>query len=247
MKADLAQREPKQLERWAAQDIYASIRAAARGRPPFVLHDGPPYANGAIHLGHALNKVLKDIVVKSHLLAGFDAPYVPGWDCHGLPIEIAVEKKFGKPGQKLDARAFRAACREFADQADRTAARRFQAPGRVWRLGAALPDDGSALRSAADPRARQADRQRPPVSRAQAGALVPRLPLGAGRGGSGIRRSHLDGRRCRVPLRGRRRFRAPFQGRRAPAIGSLAGIDRHLDHHGLDAAGQRSGGGARRF
>ncbi len=116
MKADLARRELKQLEDWAAQDIYASIRAAAKGRPPFVLHDGPPYANGAMHLGHALNKVLKDIVVKSRLFAGYDAPYVPGWDCHGLPIEIAVEKKFGKPGQKLDARAFRAACRAFATE-----------------------------------------------------------------------------------------------------------------------------------
>ncbi len=116
MKADLAQRELKQLEHWAAQDIYAAIRATAKGRPPFVLHDGPPYANGSIHLGHALNKVLKDIVVKSHLLDGYDAPYVPGWDCHGLPIEIAVEKKHGRPGQKLDARAFRAACRKFASQ-----------------------------------------------------------------------------------------------------------------------------------
>ena len=114
MKADLAQREPKQLERWAAQDIYGAIRAAAKGRPAFVLHDGPPYANGAIHLGHALNKILKDIIVKSRTIAGFDAPYVPGWDCHGLPIELAVEKKHGKPGHKLDARAFRAACREFA-------------------------------------------------------------------------------------------------------------------------------------
>ncbi len=114
MKADLAQREPKQLAHWAAQDLYARIRAASKGRPPFVLHDGPPYANGVIHLGHAVNKVLKDIVVKSHSLAGFDAPYVPGWDCHGLPIELAVEKKHGRPGHKLDARAFRAACREFA-------------------------------------------------------------------------------------------------------------------------------------
>src|SRR5258706_382124 len=114
MKADLAQREPKQLARWAAQDLYARIRAAAKGRPSFVLHDGPPYANGVIHLGHAVNKVLKDIVVKSHGLAGFDAPYVPGWDCHGLPIELAVEKKPGRPGHKLDARAFRALCREFA-------------------------------------------------------------------------------------------------------------------------------------
>ena len=114
MKADLAQREPAQLERWAKLDIYARIREYARGRPPFVLHDGPPYANGAIHLGHALNKVLKDIVVKSRGLDGCDAPYVPGWDCHGLPIELAVEKKHGRPGKKLDAAAFRTACREFA-------------------------------------------------------------------------------------------------------------------------------------
>ena len=114
MKADLAQREPQQLARWAGQDIYARIREASRGRPPFVLHDGPPYANGAIHLGHALNKILKDIIVKSRTLDGRDAPYVPGWDCHGLPIELAVEKKHGKPGQKLDAKAFRAACREYA-------------------------------------------------------------------------------------------------------------------------------------
>jgi isoleucyl-tRNA synthetase len=116
MKADLAQREPAQLKRWQEMDLYGRIRAAAKGRPPFVLHDGPPYANGAIHLGHAVNKILKDIVVKSRSLAGFDAPYVPGWDCHGLPIELAVEKKVGRPGGKLDARAFRAACREFAQK-----------------------------------------------------------------------------------------------------------------------------------
>jgi isoleucyl-tRNA synthetase len=114
MKADLAQREPKQLAAWADLGIYARIRAASQGRPAFVLHDGPPYANGAIHLGHALNKILKDIIVKSRTLDGRDAPYVPGWDCHGLPIEIAVEKKHGKPGQKLDAKGFRAACRSYA-------------------------------------------------------------------------------------------------------------------------------------
>ncbi len=114
MKADLAAREPAQLERWAAQRIYERIRERCAGRKAFVLHDGPPYANGAIHLGHAVNKILKDIVVKSHTLDGFDAPYVPGWDCHGLPIELAVEKKQGRPGQKLDAAAFRAACRAFA-------------------------------------------------------------------------------------------------------------------------------------
>ncbi|HEY3731502.1 MAG TPA: isoleucine--tRNA ligase [Steroidobacteraceae bacterium] len=114
MKADLAQREPAQLKRWSELRIYERIREVARGRPSFVLHDGPPYANGVIHLGHAVNKILKDIVVKSHTLDGRDAPYIPGWDCHGLPIELAVEKKHGKPGQKLDAAGFRAACRAFA-------------------------------------------------------------------------------------------------------------------------------------
>jgi isoleucyl-tRNA synthetase len=116
MKADLAQREPKQLAEWEQADLYGRIRAAAQGRPRFVLHDGPPYANGPIHLGHALNKILKDVIVKSHQLDGFDAPYVPGWDGHGLPIEQQVEKKHGRPGQKLDAAAFRAACRAFANE-----------------------------------------------------------------------------------------------------------------------------------
>ena len=114
MKADLAQREPAQLKRWQEMGLYERIRAASKGRPAFVLHDGPPYANGALHLGHAVNKILKDVVVKARSMAGYDAPYVPGWDCHGLPIELAVEKKHGRPGGKLDARAFRAACREFA-------------------------------------------------------------------------------------------------------------------------------------
>jgi isoleucyl-tRNA synthetase len=115
MRGDLPKREPDTLARWEGEGLYAQIRAHAAGRPTFVLHDGPPYANGAIHLGHAVNKVLKDAVVKSRLLAGFDAPYVPGWDCHGLPIELVVEKKFGKVGDKLDAAAFRVKCREYAD------------------------------------------------------------------------------------------------------------------------------------
>jgi isoleucyl-tRNA synthetase len=116
MKADLAQREPAAVRRWEERGTYAKLREIARGRPRFVLHDGPPYANGAIHIGHAVNKILKDIVVKSRTLDGFDAPYIPGWDCHGLPIELQVEKKYGRPGQKLDARAFRAACRAYAQE-----------------------------------------------------------------------------------------------------------------------------------
>jgi isoleucyl-tRNA synthetase len=114
MKADLANREPAMLAAWERDGLYEKIRAASQGRPSFVLTDGPPYANGAIHLGHAVNKILKDIIVKSRTLDGYDAPYVPGWDCHGLPIEMQVEKTHGRVGQKIDAKAFRAACREYA-------------------------------------------------------------------------------------------------------------------------------------
>jgi len=114
MKADLANREPAMIEAWEQAGLYGKIRAAASGRPGFILPDGPPYANGTIHLGHAVNKVLKDIIIKSRTLDGYDAPYIPGWDCHGLPIEMQVEKVHGRVGQKLDARAFRAACREYA-------------------------------------------------------------------------------------------------------------------------------------
>ena len=114
MKGNLPNREPEMLKRWEDMDIYGQLRRASEGRPRFVLHDGPPYANGNIHIGHSVNKVLKDIVVKSRTLSGFDAPYVPGWDCHGLPIEHQVEKKIGKAGVKVDHKTFRQKCREYA-------------------------------------------------------------------------------------------------------------------------------------
>ena len=114
MKANLAQREPQTLARWQKENLYQAIRRARAGAPRFILHDGPPYANGDIHIGHAVNKILKDIIVKAKTLGGYDAPYIPGWDCHGLPIEHNVEKKFGKAGVKLDERAFRGKCREYA-------------------------------------------------------------------------------------------------------------------------------------
>jgi isoleucyl-tRNA synthetase len=114
MKGNLPQREPEQLARWQTMDIYGKLRAKRKGGPKFVLHDGPPYANGEIHIGHAVNKILKDFIIKSKGLAGFDAPYVPGWDCHGLPIELMVEKKIGKAGFKVPADAFRTACRAYA-------------------------------------------------------------------------------------------------------------------------------------
>jgi isoleucyl-tRNA synthetase len=114
MKANLPQNEPKRLESWRDIDLYRLIREKSEGRPKFVLHDGPPYANGRIHIGHALNKILKDIVVKSKTMSGFDSPYVPGWDCHGLPIESAIEKELGSKKKEMSAGDFRRACREFA-------------------------------------------------------------------------------------------------------------------------------------
>jgi len=114
MRGNLAQNEPKMLANWQKKGLYQQIRNACAGRPKFVLHDGPPYANGDIHIGHAVNKILKDIVVKSKTLAGFDAPYVPGWDCHGLPIEHRVEKKIGKAGVKVPFDQFRQKCRDYA-------------------------------------------------------------------------------------------------------------------------------------
>jgi isoleucyl-tRNA synthetase len=116
MKANLPQAEPKLLDRWYADDIYAQIRAARAGRPTYILHDGPPYANGRIHLGTAFNKILKDFIVKSKTMAGFDAPYVPGWDCHGLPIEIKVDSELGARKAKMTTAEIRAECRKYAEK-----------------------------------------------------------------------------------------------------------------------------------
>ncbi|MBW6477307.1 MAG: isoleucine--tRNA ligase [Chromatiales bacterium] len=116
MRGNLPQREPEMLAHWQQMDLYGQLRRAGEGRPKFILHDGPPYANGDIHIGHAVNKILKDIIVKSRTLGGFDAPYVPGWDCHGLPIELQVEKKLGKAGVAVSPSEFRAACRSYASE-----------------------------------------------------------------------------------------------------------------------------------
>src|ERR1017187_1612175 len=116
MKANLPVNEPLRLAAWEESNLYAQIRAASAGRPRYILHDGPPYANGAIHLGHALNKTLKDFVVKTRTMAGFDAPYVPGWDCHGLPIEIKVDEQLGRKKLEMDPVQVRRACREYAQK-----------------------------------------------------------------------------------------------------------------------------------
>ena len=107
--------EPDSLKRWEENGLYAAMRAARKDAPKFILHDGPPYANGQIHIGHAVNKVLKDIIVKSRTLDGYDAPYVPGWDCHGLPIELNVIKKLGSQAKELPKVEIRKKCREYAD------------------------------------------------------------------------------------------------------------------------------------
>ena len=132
MKAGLAQKEPAILARWAEEKLYEQLRAARQGRKRFILHDGPPYANGDIHMGHAMNKILKDIVVRSASLRGLDAPYVPGWDCHGLPIEWKVEEQYRKKRRDKDQvppREFRAECRAYAEKWVAVQAEQFQRLG----------------------------------------------------------------------------------------------------------------------
>src|SRR5678810_690322 len=117
MRGDLAKREPQWVSEWQEKGVYQRLRALAKGRPLFVLHDGPPYANGDIHIGTALNKILKDFVVRSRQMLGFDAPYVPGWDCHGLPIEWKIEEEYrakGKSKDEVPINELRAECRAFA-------------------------------------------------------------------------------------------------------------------------------------
>ena len=114
MKANLQTAEPEAITRWQEMDLYGQLRRARSGAEKFVLHDGPPYANGEIHIGTALNKVLKDFVVKSRSMAGVDAPYVPGWDCHGLPIELKVDRQLGQKKRQMSVADFRRACQAYA-------------------------------------------------------------------------------------------------------------------------------------
>ena len=119
MRAELPKREPEHLARWQRMGLYEKLRSSSAGREKFVLHDGPPYANGHLHIGHALNKILKDVVVRSKQMAGFDAPYVPGWDCHGLPIEWRVEEEYraaGKNKDEVPVVDFRKECRAYAEK-----------------------------------------------------------------------------------------------------------------------------------
>ena len=129
MKANLTQREPQVLKRWDKEDLYGKVQKAATGRPLFVLHDGPPYANGNIHLGTAFNKVLKDIILRSKRMAGFNAPYIPGWDCHGLPIEHNVDLELGAKKQTISTLGKRGACRTYAEKWIKTQREQFKRLG----------------------------------------------------------------------------------------------------------------------
>jgi isoleucyl-tRNA synthetase len=133
MKANLTQTEPKMLARWREEGLYEQIRAARAGRPTYILHDGPPYANGNIHLGHAFNKILKDLVVKWKTMAGYDSPYVPGWDCHGLPIEIKVDSQLGPKKAKMTPAQIRKECRKYAEKYVRLQSESFQRLGVLGR------------------------------------------------------------------------------------------------------------------
>jgi hypothetical protein len=155
MKANLPQNEPIRLNQWAQDDLYGQIRAARRGAKRYILHDGPPYANGPIHLGHALNKCLKDFVVKSKTMAGFDSPYVPGWDCHGLPIEIKVDEQLGRKKMEMPAERNLSSCKRaslsgWASSAagtSRTSPCRPATRPRRWRRFIAFMSAGSSTRA----------------------------------------------------------------------------------------------------
>ncbi len=173
------------MKRWAEIGLYERLREAGRGRPKFVLHDGPPYANGHIHIGHALNKILKDLVVKSQTMLGHDSNYVPGWDCHGLPIEWKIEENYRAKGRNKDAvpiNEFRAECREFAEHWIDVQREEFKRLGIVgdWKHPYVTMSYRGRIRDRQ--RAHEVRHERHALSRLQAGDVVGRGEDGAGRG-----------------------------------------------------------------
>jgi hypothetical protein len=177
MRAGLPQREPEILKRWARLDLYRRLREKAKGQPRFILHDGPPYANGNIHIGHALNKILKDVVTRSEQMLGYDSNYVPGWDCHGLPIEWKIEEENYRAKNKVkpnlsepDAMiAFRKECRAYAQHWLEVQREEFKRLGVTGRLGPSLHHHGLCRRGANRTRADEVRAERLAVSREQAG------------------------------------------------------------------------------
>ena len=236
MRGDLPKREPARLARWQEGDLYGRIRAARKGAPGFLLHDGPPYANGRIHMGTAMNKILKDLVVRSRTLDGFDAPYVPGWDCHGLPIELKVDKELGPKKRGMSRRRDPRRLPRLRGEVDRRPADRLHAPRRPRRVEDALPDDGLLLPVRDRAGVRAVRREGPRLVRLQGRPLVRPRPHGARRGGDRVR-----GQDGLVDLRGDAPGGEFFERRvgRRPRGGRLAArLRRHLDDDAVDAPRQ---------
>ena len=217
MKANLPTSEPETLARWTAMDLYGKIRARRQGAPKFVLHDGPPYANGNIHMGTALNKILKELVVKSRSMAGFDAPYVVGYDCHGLPIELKVDRELGPKKRDMSVADFCRACRAYAERFVGTMSEQFQRLGILGTWDAALPDDELQVSGGDRARLRPVRRAGARLQGQEAGALVHPLPHRAGRSRSRVRGSHVAVDLRRVPAGARERSRSSAS--RVPGAG----------------------------
>ena len=216
MKANLAAREPEMLKKWEETRLYQQIQKSREGRELFVLHDGPPFANGDVHMGTALNKILKDFVVKSQTMLGKRAPYVPGWDCHGLPIEYKVVKE----SRGLSPLEVRKKSRGVRAQIHRHPARAIQAARRVRRLGKSVSDDGSQIRSGNLARVRGLRGEGPGLRIEEAGLLEHRRADRPGRSRSGISGARRHRRLREVSDRERtsleRAKRASPSGRRRP-------------------------------
>ncbi len=237
MKADLATREPQILETWQRTKLYERIQEARAKAPLWILHDGPPYSNGNIHYGHILNKILKDIVVKSRTMAGFRTPYVPGWDTHGLPIELAVEREIPRGKREAMGPAeIRRACRDYALRWVDVQRQRVPAARRPGRLGPPVPDARSDVRGRDRARAREVRARRLPLPRQQAGAVVPARQDGARGRRGGVRGEDLALDLCphAAPARGLARQA------RSAARGQAAGA-RDLDDDPVDLAGEPRG------
>ena len=232
MKANLAQMEPKILARWDDEGLYGKIRAARAGRPMYVLHDGPPYANGNIHLGHALNKILKDFIVKLKTMEGYDSPYVPGWDCHGLPIESKVDNQLGSRKSKMTTAQIREECRKYAAKYVDLQRKDFIRLGVLGPLGQSLSDDDRAVRVGDRGRVRRVSGPRLCLQGTEVGQLVHSRPHRAGRGRNRVRESHQPVHLGSLSAHLR-------SGADRSGAGGPPGERRHLDHHALDDSSQR--------
>ncbi len=233
MKADLARREPEMLKSWEDGDVYANCAAPQRAGRALRCTMVRPMPTAPSISATPPTKILKDFIVKSRTLDGFDSPYIPGWDCHGLPIELQVEKKHGRVGQKLDARAFRAACRSYAMEQVELQRKDFKRLGVMGDWDRPYITMDSKYEAQQIPRARQGHPEWPPLYGRQARVLVPGLPLGPGRGGSGIRGQDLAGHRRGFPRGGCGGFLAAHRGHARLIAVRIAG---DLDHYAVDPA-----------